>query len=338
MKKLVAMLLVLTMVLGLSMTAMAEDTTYVNKDDQDLSGSIGVFNGFTKKFTSTYGGTTPAATFSFTVTNPTTYKDNEGTEKDVSTIPTVSVTPTQFAAGDTSKTVPVSIDVNNAPLGVYTYKITETDPGMTGVTIADPFYLVVTILRDENNGKHYVAAMHLESADGVKKEEIENTYKNGSLQVTKQVSGNMADQAKYFPFTVTFTSKAAISSPISVSFSGAEASSPVGTLPTDPAGETYAVSNNIYTFYLKHGESIKFDNVPEGVTYAVTEEAGEYTPTQTGDTGTIEGDKTAAFTNTLTATIDTGISMDSLPYIVIIALVAVAAAAFFMRRRRSGDE
>ena len=338
MKKLVAMLLVLTMVLGLSMTAMAEDTTYVNKDDQDLSGSIDNFEGFTKKFTATNGGTTPAATFSFNVTDPTTYTDNEGNEKSASTIPSVSVTATAFAEGATSETVPVSINVNNAPLGVYTYTITETDPGMAGVTIADPFYLVVTILRDENNGKHYVAAMHLESADGVKKEEIENTYKNGSLQVTKQVSGNMADQAKYFPFTVTFTSEAAISSPISVSFNGAAASSPVGTLPTNPAGETYAVSNNTYTFYLKHGESIKFDNVPEGVSYAVTEEAGEYTPAKTGDKGTIEGDKTAEFTNTLTATIDTGISMDSLPYIVIIALVAVAAAAFFMRRRRSGDE
>lgn len=328
MKKILAMLLALTLVLGMSMTVMAEDNSWDN------------FDGFTKLFTTEGDGATPAAEFSFTVTDPTSYINNEGDEETADTIPTVTVGTAEFAEGENEADVSVSIAINDAPLGIYTYEITETDPNISGVSIADPFYLVVTILRDEDNTKHYVAAMHLGSATGSKDNKIENTYSSGSLTVTKSVSGNMADESEYFPFTVTFTPAEGdtIASSILVYFNGDTTASEAVSSLTEGTGEQYTKDGNTYTFYLKHDESIKFDNVPAGVTYEVSEEAGEYTESATNASGSIEGDKEAAFTNTLEATIDTGISMDSLPYIVIIAAVAVAAVIFFRKKRSSVEE
>ena len=53
---------------------------------------------------------------------------------------------------------------------------------------------------------------------------------------------------------------------------------------------------------------------------------------------TAGGEDTAIITNNKEAEIDTGINMDSLPYTVIIGVVAVAALTFFMKRRGSVEE
>jgi hypothetical protein len=47
------------------------------------------------------------------------------------------------------------------------------------------------------------------------------------------------------------------------------------------------------------------------------------------------GDVTAPIVNDKTATVDTGISLDSLPYILIVAVVLSAAVVMFINKRRS---
>jgi hypothetical protein len=139
---------------------------------------------------------------------------------------------------------------------------------------------------------------------------------------------------------VTFTpvNGTTIASTITVAFNGGDATDPSTSISATD-GEKYTVSGNTYTFNLKHDETVLFSNVPEGVTYAVTEtDPGEYTQTATADTGTINGDITAKFVNELGADIDTGINMDSVPYYVMIAIVIAAAAVFFMKRRASIEE
>ena len=102
----------------------------------------------------------------------------------------------------------------------------------------------------------------------------------GDLTVSKVVSGNAGETDKAFNFTVTLNDK---------TISG-----------------TYGdmkFENGAAAFTLKHGESKTASDLPAGMSYKVIEtEAGQdgYVTAQTGETGTISKDATAAatFTNT----------------------------------------
>ena len=90
------------------------------------------------------------------------------------------------------------------------------------------------------------------------------------------------------------------------------------------------------TFLLKHGDTIHIANLPYGVTYTVTETAAEgYTTEKTGDHGTISAvDQTAAFTNTKNGEVDTGVVLNNMPYILVLAVLAAGVAVFIIRKRR----
>ena len=104
-----------------------------------------------------------------------------------------------------------------------------------------------------------------------------NTY--GSLTVTKTLAGNAPDANKDFSFTVTLSDTS-----ITGTYGGMD------------------FTDGVATFTLKGGESATGANLPNGVTYTVTEanyDADGYETTHTGDTGTVVGGSqhTAAFTN-----------------------------------------
>ena len=104
--------------------------------------------------------------------------------------------------------------------------------------------------------------------------------KTGDLTVTKTVEGDAADKAKAFRFTVTLSDKTINGAYGDMSF-----------------------TDGVATFTLKHGESKTAKDLPNGITYEVTEEdytSDGYATAKTGDTGTIVGNDevTAAFTNT----------------------------------------
>ncbi len=126
-------------------------------------------------------------------------------------------------------------------------------------------------------------------------------YKDGSLTVSKTVSGNRGETDRAFHFTVTLTGR-----------------SSAGTQAADVDGEYTAVYTNqdgsteekaiTFTggkseaFTLKHNESLTIQNLPAGIGYTVTEkEANQdgYSTTVTGWTGTIPTGDTAkaAFEN-----------------------------------------
>ena len=96
------------------------------------------------------------------------------------------------------------------------------------------------------------------------------------------------------------------------------------------------LSDKEYTFKLKHGDTITIANLTYGVTYTVTETAAAgYTTTSTGDHGTINAaDQTAEFTNTKTGTVDTGVVLNNMPYILVLAVLAAGVAVFIIRKRR----
>lgn len=109
-----------------------------------------------------------------------------------------------------------------------------------------------------------------------------NTY--GELTVTKTVDGNAPVAGAEFSFTVTLSD-----------------TSIIGTY-----GEM-TFTNGVATFILKNGESKTATDLPNGITYEVTEAdytADGYVTTSEGAAGTITGGKTvtAAFTNTRNVT------------------------------------
>lgn len=338
MKKLMAMLLVLTMVLGLSMTAMADDTTY-----EDAS-SITI----TKVFKDANGGNSPAETFSFSSLTCESVTDAaEGVTEANAPVPTIgsaAFTEGEATSEGAEKEATITLPEYTS-VGIYTYKFNEVAGTTAGVTYNDTdLFLVVSVVQDANN-KIRVAAVHCEGSHdageyGVdpKTDKFENTYESGTLAVSKTVTGNMGDQTKLFDVTVTLTAP-----------SGETVNSTITCSGGSDAGNTQTIAANwtgtkTVSIKVKHDETVTFSNIPEGVTWSVEEadytsedyDAASYS-TQTDSIAAGDAD-TCEITNNKDATIDTGISMDSLPYIVIIALVAAAAAAFFMRRRRSADE
>ena len=123
---------------------------------------------------------------------------------------------------------------------------------------------------------------------------------SGYLTVTKTVAGDLGNREKEFTFTVTLDD---------ASLRG------IYGYPADTNGfsGTYGdmeFKDGTATFTLKHGQTKTASGLPAGIPYTVTEAADtNYTPTSSGDTGTIQAGEIAeaAFTNTRKEAVPTGI-------------------------------
>ena len=329
MKKFVAILLTLMLVLGIGAAvadeAPATPTTY--KDMPTVT--------ITKDYELTNEGTeSPEETFNFTIAANSVTDAATGVTKDNMPMPTIGNV--AYAAGEAgsatkSKTVTITLPTYES-VGIYTYIIKETAGTTAGVTYyGEDILLKVTVI--EQGGKIRVAAVHTEEGHSGtgdnKKDTFANTYKAGTLNVTKTVAGNLGDQSKMFDFTVTFTKPTGkeVKSAINAKVAGTGATD--FNVAWDDKG-TYT-----YTFQLKHGQTASFENLPYGVTYTVTEAAADgYTTTKAGDSGAISAaEQTAAFTNTKTGEIDTGVTTENLPYVLLIGFVVLAGAALLIKRK-----
>ena len=322
MKKLISLALALVLILSLSTVAFAADyDDYLNVKP------------VVPKTYKVNNGTAPAETFTFSFAG-VSYKNGNGDTVADATIPAIgNVTISFDAISETaSKSVAVDIDANDYELGVYTYKVTEVAGSTAGVTYSgEELYLVLTILRDENSAQHYVAAMHYESATGAdKRTGFTNQYDAGSLAVTKDIKGNMADMEKEFAFTIVFTAP-----------SGETVNSAITVSKPDATTETITFNGATtctYTINLGDDDTVTFTNIPEGVTYTVSEEAENYT----SDNGVFSDENksisandedTVTFTNTLTNEVDTGITMDSMPYILLLTVACMGLFVFISKKR-----
>lgn len=269
---------------------------------------------------------------------------------------------------DSEGTAAISVDPTSSAwkLGVYTYLVKETK-GTTAGTVYDtnPLYLVVTIIRDETAATEtnkYVVAMHYETPDNATKTEgFTNTYNAGTLAITKNITGNSADMTKTFTFTVE------LSAPENTFFKAGQVVAASGAPANTTRNETKDNNNNVtkvtFTAKLGNNATLTIENVPVGTTYTVKEDAENYTAkvqepgatsasnytsntalngsiaTVTSADGKVTGaeDDAYVFTNDLTNTVDTGITLDSLPFVLILAVCAGAVVLFVIKRRRSVD-
>lgn len=245
----------------------------------------------------------------------------------------------------------------------YTMDVYVTD-GATGTEISN---IVVNKVRDDagqtDTGKvdigntdtnkfNFTNTYVQEAGTGTKPTDPDPTYnENGSLKVSKAVvnaNGTTTTPDAEFEFTATFAFP-----------TGTNASTLGGIKAAN--GETVAsVEGGTYTFKLKANENMKFTGVPVGTTITVKESAAKnykgsaeitingtkLTPVaatsyNTELTAVNNNEKlgqkqnTVDVTNTYNDVPVTGIIMNTLPYVLMIALCGVALIAFvgFKRRR-----
>ncbi len=161
---------------------------------------------------------------------------------------------------------------------------------------------------------------------------ITNSYapKICSLSISKSVEGNIGDRSKEFAFTVTLDA--------GYSFDGAQYS-------IDGAeAQSVTATDNTFSFNLKHGQTITFSGLPVGAGLTVEEADSGYVTTVDGVNGNskvitlAETNNTITFVNAKNITIETGVLLDSLPYILILAVVIGVGVIVFIRKRRERDD
>ena len=178
------------------------------------------------------------------------------------------------------------------------------------------------------------------------------------VTITKQVTGLLGDTNKEFAFSATVTND------------GDDITSQIDAV--DENGSKVVLSS----FKLKHNQKITLKDVPVGATVTVTEIApgAHYKVTATGYTGEQDGSNNVSFTyiavksadavetasetgaetamavvtavdaddivvtNHATLKPDTGVLLDTLPYIVILAVVAGGVALLMLRKHRKEDD
>jgi len=341
MKKFLSIALVLALVLSFGVTAFASSATPAGEEIDPATYTEPTTVTISKKYTAPNGGKNPAETFAFSDLTCIEVTDAaEGVTKanaPVPTIASIAFTEGEATADGVTKTAAISLPTYTS-VGVYTYEFNEEIPETktAGVTYNETkLYLVVTVIQG-SDGLLRVAAVHCEGSHdkGKKGQEpktdlFDNKYENGTLAVTKTVTGNMGDKSKYFDVTVTFTAASGEAINSTITYKGGQYTQAV------------TVENNTATIKVKHGDTVTFENVPEGVTWKVEEasytsegyDAAQYS-TQTKEMAAGAND-TCTITNNKTTTVDTGITLDSLPYILIVAVVLSAAVVMFINKRRS---
>lgn len=161
---------------------------------------------------------------------------------------------------------------------------------------------------------------------------------SANLTISKTVTGKLGDTNKAFTFTITKAD-------------GTAANITDTNIEISEADRAKVEWKGNGQFTLKDGASIIFKNLPSGQ-YKVVEDnySGEkYETSYVVDSGTPENRreasvtigtdaKTLAFTNHCTLFPDTGVLLDTLPYIVILAVVAGGVALLMLRKHRKEDD
>lgn len=274
----------------------------------------------------------PEETFTFTIDPVTVTDASEGIEAADYRPIVGDVTYAQGEAGSASKTKKIEIKLPEYDsVGVYTYIIHEVEGNSAGVTYyGDAILLRVTVI--EQDGKLRIAAVHTEDPESTgegKKDDFDNFYSAGKLEVHKDVEGIMGNKDKYFEFRVQLTGEEGKTYQDSYAITGGSYDANPDSIKIRPGETTEA------TFYLKDDDTIHIENLPYGVEYKVSETpVAGYVTTETGTEGEVDGAvEQANFTNTKGGTVDAGVVLDSAPYLFTLTGAAGIGLLLTLRRR-----
>ena len=331
MKKFLSIMLTAIFVSSMSTVAFAADTSITSSEAKTFE--------FTKSYVTSDNktpATYPAETLAFDV------EADEGNPDD--TMITFADTTVDGNPDKIVITVPAY-----SVVGKYNYTITETAGNTQGVTYAEEEIGVQVLVtyNDTHTGLESTVTFSKKvSEDSTGKVEgIVNTYDLGTLEVSKEVKGKLGDQEKKFDIYVTFNATGDVKSDITY-LVGTEEKTISASAFSEDKTETVTIA-------ISHDETVKFTNIPAGITYTVVEsdeyskdtningENGYRTPeyTLSDDEQTIAANDvdTVKVINEKDASIDTGISMDTIPYMMMLFMVAAGMVMIVAKKRRYED-
>ena len=326
-EKLLAGVLSISLAMGVSVMPAfaASGETYADMDSVVIKKNYELAN---------EGTFSPAETFSFDIeADNVTDASDDITPENMPTPTIGTVSYLRGEAGSTTKTKEIKIDLPEYDsVGVYTYIIHEVAGNSAGVTYyGDAILLRVTVI--EQDGKLRIAAVHTEDPESTgegKKDDFDNLYSAGELEVHKDVEGIMGNKDKYFEFRVQLTGEEGKTYQDSYAITGGSYDANPTSIKIRPGETTEA------TFYLKDDDTIHIENLPYGVEYKVSETpVADYVTTETGTEGEVdEAVEQASFTNTKGGTVDAGVVLDSAPYLFTLTGAAGVGLLLTLRRRR----
>lgn len=222
-----------------------------------------------------------------------------------------------------------SFSLPHLPVGA-TYTVTEQN-AIPNASHNGKWKVSAGLTKDENDAWHTAGTIAAGSNSVAVTNEFDYT---GTLTIAKVVAGNSGDMVNdEFTFTLN----------IDKSFYCSDIGGKMNS--TD--------DSSVYTIKLKHGESVTLTDIPYGAMYTVTENTADtYTMQQTfaeylkdadeADGTTLDGvidhaKEVVTFTNTRETEIPTGVSLDSLPYVLMLALAGAGLVLMIARKRRVED-
>lgn len=290
-----------------------------------------------------------------------------------------------FTAGEYKRTFNIDLmqvlGDDAEKVGAHTYTISETDPQIPGIKqVRSSLTMIVTVINktgELNQGYGYIVALKDNGTKVPANEAFKNSYGDSNLQsleLSKTIHGSLGNLQDTFTFNVKFSAA-----------NGVDVSKYKGVSVTNGTKHIAGLNNTAndglleldkpYTVTLGHTDSITFGNLPEGVTYEISENTttlnaeskyvnGEYTVSVSDTKGTNRDGETAktlvavneanthfgikgtittgtnpvAFHNTKEGSPDMGVVLDNAPYIAMLAIVAIGGVALMLNKRRRDEE
>lgn len=353
MKKIFALLLAIVMVMGLATVVSAEDpeTPAAPVMSTNPDAAINVNTTYIDKLYTVTGETTeglyPKETLSFTSVPATTNPDANDQNPVNLTIDPLTVT--SAATNDITIKLPTFTKA-----GVYKFTVTEDgDEATLGVTYDKESAIAVSVLvsydweATDYTLKVETFTVTLPEGKNEKDYNFNNQFDLGTLEITKNVTGNLGSENDSFDIVVTFAvpTDKTICNDVKYTVAGG-------------AEKTIAAADiaKPVTITLKHGQTAKFVDLPVGLTYTVVEknytdgdentvnggyDAAKYSLNGAADTTTSVSDSISAaeekdtvkITNNKETNVATGIVMDSVPFVVMAVIAVLGLAAFTAKKR-----
>lgn len=235
-----------------------------------------------------------------------------------------------LAAGETEGSYCIPLPTFET-VGLHKYRIEEIAGNTAGMEY-DGRKLILSVYsiydEDDNLIRYASLREEVQCGEGEKTDLFINKFNSGNLEVKKSVRGNFGDRTKTFTVKVRFTlPQGKKMNNVKVKFDGS-----VINLNFNPQGVAE------HSFDIKHNQEFLFENLPKGMSWYVSEivkhDHIDSYENRSGSISKLMWDKQKALViNTRTTTVDTGINLDSAPYIMILAGAFLGLGAFTRKKK-----